>query len=151
MEAAVMGYCKLSVPSVPAARCSWEAVHVICQTPKERECALDRHWHWDFQVYLKQSDWAFFWLAEWCWGGVAALQNFWRPCFTTLPLSSFYCSQFFLIFLSVLYALSTVSFNFFLFISTVDSGVTSHMALPSGTTSLTHSFWVSTLSLASVC
>lgn len=91
---------------------------------------------WDVQVYLKQSDWAFFVLAD--WSGVAAFQNFWRPHFITLPLISFYCSQFFLIILSVLYALSTLSFHFFLFISTVNGRVTSHMALPSGTTSLTH-------------
>lgn len=58
--------------------------------------------------------------------------------FITLPLISFYCSQFFLILLSVLYALATLRFHFFLFISTVDGVVTSHMALPSGTASLTH-------------
>lgn len=91
---------------------------------------------WDVWIYLKQSGWAFFVLAD--WSGVAAHQNFWRPHFITLPLIFFYCSQFFLIFLSVLYALSALSFHFFLFISTVDSGVTSHMALPSGTASLTH-------------
>jgi len=44
VEAAVMGYCKSSVPSVHAGRCYWEAVHMMCQTPKEAECTLHRHW-----------------------------------------------------------------------------------------------------------
>lgn len=102
----------------------------------EKMCSGQALKLWDVWVYLKQCDWAFFVLAD--WSGVAALQNFWRTHFITLPLISFYCSQFFLILLSVLYALPTLSFHFFLFISTVDGVVTSHMALPSGTASLTH-------------
>lgn len=118
-------------------RFSWEAAHMICQTQKQRKCALDRHWNSEmFGFIWSNVTEPFFVLAD--WSGVAALQNCWRTHFITLPLISFYCSQFFLILLSVLYALATLSFHFFLFISTVDGVVTSHMALPSGTASLTH-------------
>lgn len=121
-------------------RFSWEAAHMVWHgawNPKaEKMCSGQALKLWDVWVYLKQCDWAFFVLAD--WSGVAALQNFWRTHFITLPLISFYCSQFFLILLSVLCALTTLSIHFFLFISTVDGVVTSHMALPSGTASLTH-------------
>lgn len=105
---------------------------MICQTQKQRKCALDRHWNSEMFGFIcsNVTEPFLYWPIE--------VQNFWRTHFITLPLISFYCSQFFLILLSVLYALATLSFHFFLLISTVDGVVTSHMALPSGTASLTH-------------
>lgn len=110
--------------------------------PKESSCALDRHWNSELLVFIQSKTTAtlLFWLID-----VSALQNFWRPPFIVLPFISYYYSDFCIIFLTF-----NTKFSSF-FISTVDDGVTPHMALPSVTASLAHSFWAWSLPLASMC
>lgn len=153
VEAAVMGYCKSSVPSVHAGRCSWEAVHMICQTLCLGQRRGDVLWAGtETFTCLGLSEakrlclFCTAWL-NWC----CCTSKFRRPHFVTLPLISFYYFQFFLIFLSVLYVPSILSFHLFLFVSAVDGGVIPRGFAIWNNFPDSYSFWVSTLSLASMC
>lgn len=107
-----MGYCRSSTLEV-----SWEAVQVVCRSPCLVQRRVNMLWTgiktWSCLWLSKAKQMNLFVLAD--WSCVAPLENFWRPHFITLPFISFYYSACFLIFLSARYALSTLSFHFFLF------------------------------------
>lgn len=149
VEAAVVEYCESSVPPVQG-RCSWEAVHVVCQSPKGRECALDRHWNLGYSG-LSQAKW----LSLFCTGWLK-----WCCCISKFLKASFHHSAFnILLLLSVLsyYLVSPIcslntkfSFLPFYFHSKWWSHIPHGSAIWNNFPD-SYCFWVSTLSLASMC